>query len=175
MDFSTLELTHWLLLLLACIVCLIIGYFWGKKAGGSAGLASELESEKATTAKLKSALDACNSQLSEARASAAAASEIPFDAQAAKAAFGKRIKENDLKLVEGIGPKIEGLFHNFDIKTWKALSDTSVSKCQEVLDSGGDRFKVHDPSSWPMQARMAYEGKWKELVRWQDEHNHGKL
>ena len=78
-------------------------------------------------------------------------------------------------MVEGIGPKIEGLFHNYDIKTWKDLSKTSVSKCQEVLDSGGDRYKVHDPASWPMQAKMCYEGKWKELYKWQVEHKRGKL
>jgi len=55
------------------------------------------------------------------------------------------------------------------------LSKTSVSKCQEVLDSGGDRYKVHDPASWPMQAKMCYEGKWKELYKWQVEHKRGKL
>jgi hypothetical protein len=43
------------------------------------------------------------------------------------------------------------------------------------LDVGGDRYKVHDPASWPMQAKMCYEGKWKELAKWQDEHDHGKL
>ena len=92
-----------------------------------------------------------------------------------RAAFGKTTRQDDLKIVDGIGPKIESLFHNFDIKTWKALSETSVARCQEVLDSGGDRYMVHDPASWPMQARMAYEGKWQELVRWQKKHGHGKL
>jgi len=30
---------------------------------------------------------------------------------------------------------------------------------------------MHDPSTWPKQAEMAYEGKWAELLKWQDEHN----
>lgn len=163
---------QWVLLLLVGVVCLIIGYFWGKRSG-NAGPA--LEAEKSRTAGLQSELEQCQARLSEARHAVEAVSFIPFDPKAARAGFGKTVKENDLKIVEGIGPKIEGLFHNFDIHTWKALSDTSVARCQEVLDSGGDRFKVHDPASWPMQARMAYEGKWKELARWQDEHDHGKL
>lgn len=99
---------------------------------------------------------------------------IPFDAGAAKAAFGKKIKENDLKVVEGIGPKIEGLFHNFDIKTWKDLGEASVEKCEEVLKSGGDRYRIHKPKTWPHQAKLAYEGKWKELKKWQDELDGGK-
>ncbi|WP_088339839.1 hypothetical protein [Robiginitalea sediminis] len=175
MDLSSFTTLHWVLLLLVGIVCLIIGYFWGRSGDKSAGIASELEREKEKAGRLEKDLETCRGRLSEAESEVEASHEIPFDANAAKAAFGKRIKENDLKIVEGIGPKIEGLFHNYDIRTWKALSDTPVSKCQAVLDSGGDRFKVHDPSSWPMQARMAYEGKWADLVRWQDEHNHGKL
>jgi len=50
-----------------------------------------------------------------------------------------------------------------------------VARCQEVLKGGGDRYKIHDPASWPMQAKMCYEGKWAELAKWQDEHDHGKL
>lgn len=78
------------------------------------------------------------------------------------------------KIIEGIGPKISELFHNHDIKTWKALSETSVDKCKEVLISGGDRFKIHVPNTWPRQAGLAYEGKWKELSKWQDELDGGK-
>ncbi len=99
---------------------------------------------------------------------------LPFDAAAAKVAYGKKIKQDDLKIVEGIGPKIEGLFNNFDIKTWKALSEASQEKCQEVLNSGGERYRIHNPGTWPEQAKLAYEGKWKELVKWQDELDGGK-
>jgi predicted flap endonuclease-1-like 5' DNA nuclease len=107
-------------------------------------------------------------------AASAATVLIPFDGAAAKAALGKKVKQDDLKIVEGIGPKIEGLFHEHDIKTWKALSETSVEYCKEVLKSGGDRYKIHNPTTWPKQAKLAYEGKWKELVKWQDELDGGK-
>src|SRR5690606_25153110 len=105
----------------------------------------------------------------------AAEALLPFNAQAAKAALGKTIKRDDLKIVEGIGPKIQQLFNSYNIKTWKDLSETAVAKCQEILDSGGAPYKIHDPASWPRQAKMAYEGKWKDLHKWQEEHKRGKL
>lgn len=102
-------------------------------------------------------------------------SGVPFNTVAAKAAFGKkRMKENDLTVVAGIGPKIRELFHNHDIKTWAALANTSVDRCQEILNSGGKRFEIHNPGTWPMQAEMAALGKWSELKKWQDEHDYGK-
>lgn len=100
---------------------------------------------------------------------------VPFDAAAAKTAYGKKkVRENDLTIVEGIGPKISELFHNHDIKTWAALANTSIEKCQEVLNSGGKRYEIHRPGTWPMQAEMAALGKWAALKKWQDEHDYGK-
>jgi len=174
----------WLIPLLVGAICALLGYLWGKGKGEVIDNSAELKALEDKNAKLKADLDACTKKLSDAPAPkakvpasslAAAAPEKAFDAAAAKAAFGKKVKQDDLKIVEGIGPKIEGLFHNFDIKTWKALSEASVDKCQEVLNSGGERYRIHDPASWPMQAKMAYEGKWKDLIKWQDEHKAGKF
>lgn len=172
----------WLIPLLVGAICALLGYLWGKGKREIIDNSAEIKSLEDKNAKLKADLEACTKKLSIAPASkapasslAATATEKAFDAAAAKAAFGKRVKQDDLKIVEGIGPKIEGLFHNFEIKTWKALSEASVDKCQEVLNSGGDRYRIHDPSSWPMQAKMAYEGKWKDLIKWQDEHKAGKF
>ena len=100
---------------------------------------------------------------------------LNFNGDAAKAAMGKKIKADDLTVVEGIGPKISELFHNHDIKTWHSLSTASIEKCQEVLNSGGKRYEIHNPGSWPLQAGMAYDGKWQELAKWQDEHKGGRL
>ncbi|MGB5203100.1 hypothetical protein [Eudoraea sp.] len=174
MNFESINIWCWLIPLLVGVLCTIFGYLLGKGSNTGIDHSSELNSLKDLNAKLEADLAACNKKMT-AESSAVISSEIAFNKSAAKAAFGKNIKPDDLKVVEGIGPKIEGLFHNYDIKTWKDLSKTSVSKCQEVLDSGGDRYKVHDPASWPMQAKMCYEGKWKELYKWQVEHKRGKL
>ncbi len=74
----------------------------------------------------------------------------------------------DLKVIEGIGPKIEKLLKGAGIKTWKALSESEVEKVQKILDQGGDQFHLHNPSTWPMQAQMATNGEWEKLKKYQD-------
>ncbi len=187
----------WLIPLIVGLICAILGYLLGRLFGKGEDPNNDLDLWRRKNASLQADLEACRSELkiiaaavpvaasSSASMSSSFASKtvdttsstvtaIPFDASAAKAAFGKTIKEDDLTLVEGIGPKIKELFHNFDIKTWVALADTSIEKCQEVLNSGGKRFEIYRPKSWPLQAKLAAEGKWDELKKWQDEHDYGK-
>ena len=83
--------------------------------------------------------------------------------------------EDDLKKIEGIGPKIEEFIKNGGIKTWAALSNTDPSVIQGFLDEAGPRYKMHDPKSWPLQAGMAARGEWEALDKWQDEHDGGKM
>lgn len=184
MDFDTLNIWCILIPVLIGAICGYLGYLMGKGSNKTIDNSEDLKLWQDKNAKLQAALDTCNKRLtakpatdvsSSLKARAAAPVLIAFDAAAAKAIFGKNIKQDDLKVVEGIGPKIEEMFRAAGIKTWKALSETSVASCQEVLDGGGDRFKVHDPASWPMQAKMCYENKWVELFKWQDEHDYGKL
>ena len=188
MDFSTMNIWCWLIPLLVGVLCAYFGFLLGKGKSTTIDNSADLKLLQDKNTKLQTDLDACKGKLSAGAAmagtgsaatvaSSLTATEIvpPFDAASAKAALGKAVKQDDLKIVEGIGPKISGMFSDAGIKTWKALSDTAVADCQKVLDGGGNRYKVHDPASWPMQAKMAYEGKWEELAKWQDEHNHGKL
>ena len=82
-------------------------------------------------------------------------------------------KGDDLKKIEGIGPKIAEIFNNAGITTFAELADTSVEKLQEILAAAGSRYASKKPGSWPKQAKMAAEGKWDELKAWQDAHDHG--
>jgi predicted flap endonuclease-1-like 5' DNA nuclease len=80
----------------------------------------------------------------------------------------KKYKQDDLKAVEGIGPKISGLLIDAGITTWRELSKAKKSTLQEILDAAGSRYKLADPSTWPKQAEMAADGKWQELKEYQD-------
>ncbi len=86
----------------------------------------------------------------------------------------KKWKKDDLKAVEGIGPKIEKLLHAGGIKTWRELANTSVSKIQKILDDAGKRYALADPGTWPKQAEMAADEKWTELEEYQDYLQGGK-
>jgi large subunit ribosomal protein L27 len=87
---------------------------------------------------------------------------------------GKKIKQDDLKMVEGIGPKIEGLLHDAGIKTWADLANAELDKVQAVLDEAGPRYRMHSPATWAKQAKLAHEGKWEELEAYQDHLDGGR-
>jgi len=86
----------------------------------------------------------------------------------------KKIVKDDLKKIEGIGPKIEQLLYAEGIYTWDDLSKTAVEVIQVILDKAGPRYKMHNPGTWPEQAGMAAQGKWDELKKWQDELKGGR-
>lgn len=83
-------------------------------------------------------------------------------------------KKDDLKIVEGIGPKIEELCNNAGIYTFADLASTPVVNLKGILDAAGSRFQMHDPTTWPEQSALARDGKWDELKKWQDELNKGR-
>ena len=80
----------------------------------------------------------------------------------------KILKNDDLKIVEGIGPKIEILLKNAGIHTWHDLASVKSDHIRMILKKGGDRFAFHDPSTWPEQASLAVQEKWKELEEFQN-------
>ncbi len=82
--------------------------------------------------------------------------------------------KDDLKKIEGIGPKIEALLHADGIVTFSDLSKAKVEKIQSILDKAGKRYAIHNPATWSAQAKMAAAGQWVELKKWQDELNGGK-
>ena len=86
----------------------------------------------------------------------------------------KAYAHNDLKVIEGIGPKISELLMSNGINTWKDLANSSESQLREVLDSQGTKYKLADPSTWPKQAQMAAAGDWDKLEEYQDFLNGGK-
>jgi large subunit ribosomal protein L17 len=81
---------------------------------------------------------------------------------------------DDLTKIEGIGPKIAEILKAGKIMTYAKLADTKPAKISALLDAAGPRFQMHDPGSWPRQAKLAAAGKWKELEKLQDELDGGK-
>ncbi|MEM6395157.1 MAG: helix-hairpin-helix domain-containing protein [Bacteroidota bacterium] len=96
-------------------------------------------------------------------------SDSKFEKMALKKMGFSSMNPNDLKVVEGIGAKIEGLLKDEGINTWSDLSQTSVDRIQEILDAAGSRFRLAKPGTWPQQAALAAAGKWEELQKLQDE------
>jgi predicted flap endonuclease-1-like 5' DNA nuclease len=83
-------------------------------------------------------------------------------------ALGFSNNPGDLKIVEGIGPKIEELLKAAGINTLDELSNTTVARLYEILDAAGDNFRLAKPVTWPRQAGLAADGRWDELKTYQD-------
>ncbi len=81
---------------------------------------------------------------------------------------------DDLKKVEGIGPKIAGLLNDAGINTFADLGKAKITTLREVLANAGKRYQMHDPKTWSKQAKLAAKGKWDELKALQDVLNGGK-
>lgn len=88
--------------------------------------------------------------------------------QRAALVFGKKIKADDLKIIEGIGPKIEQVLHNGGIRSWSKLAEVRLPVLRVILEEAGPQFQMHKPKTWPVQARMAARGEWKKLQLYQE-------
>ena len=92
-------------------------------------------------------------------------------AEAKPAAKKATAKADDLKKVEGIGPKIAETLNAAGITTFADLAKTDAAKISEII---AEVRGNHVTDTWPAQPKLAAEGKWDELKKWQDELNGGK-
>jgi predicted flap endonuclease-1-like 5' DNA nuclease len=67
---------------------------------------------------------------------------------------------DDLKAVEGIGPKIELLLKEAGIMNWNDLAEATPENLRGVLEKAGTRYRLNDPTSWPEQARLLANAEW---------------
>jgi len=82
--------------------------------------------------------------------------------------------DDNLKKVEGIGPKIEKILKKAGISSWRTLAETPVERLHEILMEAGDRYRMHDPGTWPAQARLAANSDWDLLKDYQDDLTGGR-
>jgi predicted flap endonuclease-1-like 5' DNA nuclease len=99
---------------------------------------------------------------------------VTLDVAQASSVLGEKVAVDDLKVVEGIGPKIAELLHGGGVTTWALLADTPVSRLQEILSAAGERFRIHDPSTWPRQAELLAFGRWDDFKRLTDQLSAGR-
>jgi large subunit ribosomal protein L21 len=83
------------------------------------------------------------------------------------------VEPDDLKKIEGIGPKIEGILHEAGILTYAQLAAADVSYLEKVVreDAG---IRVAFPTTWPEQAKLAADGLWDTLEKLQEDLKGGR-
>ncbi len=115
---------------------------------------------------LEADLAACRKEKTKLELGAAATTAASL---AAATAVANDAVKDDLTKVEGIGPKIKGLLNDDGIWSFVQLSEASLDRLQKILDNAGPRYRMHNPKTWAAQAKLAAEGKWDELKKWQNE------
>jgi len=155
---------HLLMLVIAAVLGYIIGYISAKSKADS--LRAELQA-------LEIDIDECQQSKKEVIAVTppivkASAVVVPIPTPAVATT------PDDLKVVEGIGPKIEKLLNQAGILTFAQLAEASPERIKEILVAAGPRYLMHNPATWPEQSALARDGQWDALKTWQDELNKGR-
>jgi len=78
---------------------------------------------------------------------------------------------DDLKKIEGIGPKISSVLAESGVTTFARLAELSIDEIKGILE-GKVRIAIVD--TWAEQAALAAAGKWDELETLQDELQGGR-
>ncbi|MEK7257110.1 MAG: helix-hairpin-helix domain-containing protein, partial [Bacteroidota bacterium] len=82
---------------------------------------------------------------------------------------------DNLKRIEGIGPKIAEALKAAGINSFAKLASMTPEDVKTTLLTQGDRFSFQDTGTWPAQADLAAKGEWDKLKKWQEELKAGKL
>jgi large subunit ribosomal protein L21 len=83
-------------------------------------------------------------------------------------------KGDDLKIIEGIGPKAAEALVAAGIDTFAKLANASAASVKEILDASTSKVQHLDPTTWAQQSQLAADGKMDELKKLQYELNGGK-
>lgn len=89
--------------------------------------------------------------------------------EAFRAAAATPADREDLQVIEGIGPKIEEILKDAGIRHWDDLAESDADHLRDILLTAGDHYRIHDPSTWPAQARLAANGNWELLKEYQEQ------
>jgi predicted flap endonuclease-1-like 5' DNA nuclease len=71
------------------------------------------------------------------------------------------VKPDDLTVLEGIGPKVNGVLKAAGISTYAQLAAAEAGHLKQILEGAG--YAYMDPASWPEQAKLLAEGRMEEF------------
>jgi predicted flap endonuclease-1-like 5' DNA nuclease len=77
-------------------------------------------------------------------------------------------KRDNLEIIEGIGPKVHQVLNDARVFTFAQVAAMTPAALKAILERAGDRFRVTQTESWPIQAALARDGKSQELEEYQE-------
>jgi len=96
--------------------------------------------------------------------------QVPEIAAEAEKAEEAPPEPDDLKRIEGIGPKMSSVLQEAGITTFAQLAEADVSHLEQVLEEADPRLlRLANPATWTEQAALAAAGEWEALEALQNE------
>lgn len=80
--------------------------------------------------------------------------------------------EDDLEIIEGIGPKVAKVLKDAGIASFADLAHAQPEKVQSTLKAAG--LQMMDPAGWIEQAKLAAAGDMESMKKLQDELKGGR-
>jgi len=78
-----------------------------------------------------------------------------------------KVRQDDLKIIEGIGPKMESALKAADIDTWAKLAASNADEIRAAIEAAGLSF-APSLDTWAEQASLAAKGDWDALEKLKD-------
>ena len=139
-------------------------------------LNSKLSDNLATRMKVENELSSLTTKFNALAASGLKKEEVTTSKESEEtsepAAQGS--SKDDLKKIEGVGPKIESILNAENVLTYSDVINASVDRINSILAAAGPTYAVHDPSTWAEQATIANNGDWDGLKEYQSGLKGGK-
>lgn len=92
--------------------------------------------------------------------------QAPVKKSTKKAVVDHDVQPDDLKRIEGIGPKTASILNDAGISSFQALADLKSEEIKDILRAANGRGV---PTSWPQQAKLAAVEDWDGLAKLQSE------
>lgn len=128
---------------------------------------SDLSVQLEECAALRAQIDQANIDIEEVRTELAHAEATIAELRNA------RIEPDDLKRIEGIGPKVSQVLNNAGVFTFAQLASCPVEHLETTLRAA-KISRIVKPDTWPEQAALAAAGDWDGLEALQDQLQGGK-
>lgn len=87
-------------------------------------------------------------------------------AAAKKVEVAKTDVKNDLKVIKGIGPKLEETLNKVGLTAYEQLAKMTLKDMTAVLTQAGVNAKMYDLSGWKAQAKLAVKGDMEAVANW---------
>lgn len=79
------------------------------------------------------------------------------------------VEKDDLKKIDGIGPKMAEILNEAGIITFAQIAKSNTEELEAILAEAGSQYKKFNPAPWIEQAKFAAVEDWDGLKVWQEE------